>query len=159
VWSVAFSADAERLVTTSDDQTVRVWSVSDGQLLRVMRGHTGPAMVCAPLPDGERVLSGSYDKTVRVWDLHSGAQVGLLAGADDWILSLVTTPDGEVVIAGTRSGSLHVWDLEAAQTLARLPVHRGPVMSLDFDPAVGLLSGSADETAAILSVRPFDVAT
>jgi hypothetical protein len=47
-----------------------------------------------------------------------------------------------------------VWDLTTRELIARLPIHQGPVMSLDFRAETGLLSGSADKTVALLSRAP-----
>ena len=84
--------DSRRFVTSSDDQTLRVWSLSDGRCLCVLRGHTAPVMACALVPDGERVLSGGYDTTVRIWDLRSAKEIDRLEGSPEWILSLAVDP-------------------------------------------------------------------
>jgi WD40 repeat protein len=157
VWAASFNADGDRLVTSSDDQTVRVWAVPGGREVSTLRGHTGPVTACVPLPDGERVISGGYDGVVHCWDLGSGASVGRLEGEGDWVLSLTVTPDGALAIGGTRTGLILVWDLATFEVVARLGHHRGPVMSLDFRSGLGLLSGSADKTAVLLRLRPFDL--
>ncbi len=157
VWSAAFAPDGERLATCSDDQTVRVWSTVDGTQLCVMRDHTAPVMACLPLPDGERALSGGYDTVVRCWYLRSGAVDRTFPGSTGWILSLAVTPDGALALAGTSTGEVLAWDLSTGELVARVAHHRGPIMSLDFRANAGLLSGSADESASLLGVRPFDV--
>ena len=103
------------------------------------------------------MISGGYDGVVQCWDLRTGAAVGSLEGNSDWILSLAVTPGGELAIGGTRGGLILVWDLATHELIARLGHHRGPVMSLDFRAGLGLLSGSADKTAVLLRLRPFDL--
>ena len=39
VFSVAFSPDGQYVVSGSEDETVRLWSVESGELLRTMEGH------------------------------------------------------------------------------------------------------------------------
>jgi WD40 repeat protein len=155
VWSAAFTPDGDRLITSSDDQTVRLWSVPQGRVISVLRGHTGPVTACVALPDGERAISGGYDGVVRCWDLR-GAELSRIDAAGEWILSLTVTPDGGLAIGGTRGGLVLVWDLDTGELIARLGHHRGPVMTVDFRAPIGLLSGSADKTAALLTLRPFD---
>src|SRR5258707_10281400 len=50
--SVAFSPDGGRLVSGSEDETVRLWNVQTGALLQVMTGHTSSIFLVASSPDG-----------------------------------------------------------------------------------------------------------
>jgi WD40 repeat protein len=61
-----------RVVSGSDDKSLRVWDTASGACERVLEGHTGSVLSVAVLPDG-RVVSGSFDNTPRVWDAASGA--------------------------------------------------------------------------------------
>lgn len=66
---VAFSPDGSRLVSGSDDKTIRLWNTYTGRSLgEPIRGHQGEVRAIAFSPDGSRILSGSTDMTVRVWD-------------------------------------------------------------------------------------------
>ena len=59
VWSVAFSPDGQSVVSGSEDNTVRLWSVESGELLQTMKGHTSLVSSVAFSPDGQYVVSGS----------------------------------------------------------------------------------------------------
>jgi WD40 repeat protein len=72
VTSVAPLGDGKRLVSGSEDHTLRLWDARTGQCLRVLEGHTGWVTSVAPLGDGTRLVSGSTDNTLRLWDAHSG---------------------------------------------------------------------------------------
>ena len=69
VYSVAFSPDGQILASGSYDNTVRLWRVSDGTLLRILVGHTNLVLSVAFSPDGQTLASGSWDRTVRLWKL------------------------------------------------------------------------------------------
>ncbi|KAK4958961.1 Lissencephaly-1 [Elasticomyces elasticus] len=57
------------LASASRDKTIRVWDVSTGYCLRVLRGHGDWVRSLSPSPDGRWLLSTSSDQTARIWDL------------------------------------------------------------------------------------------
>ncbi|KAG2747805.1 WD40 repeat-like protein [Suillus brevipes Sb2] len=57
VLSVAISPDVHRLVSGSQDKTIRMWDMGTGELLG------------APWRDCNSIVSGSEDNTIRVWDI------------------------------------------------------------------------------------------
>jgi hypothetical protein len=68
IMGVAFSPDGLRLVTGSEDKTVRVWDARSAQPLLECKGHADWVTSVAFSPDGLRLATGSNDKTARVWD-------------------------------------------------------------------------------------------
>jgi WD40 repeat protein len=64
VCSVAFSPDGERVVSGSDDHTIRIWHARTREEMAALKGHDRYVTSVAFSPDGERVVSGSYDYTI-----------------------------------------------------------------------------------------------
>ncbi|MBE2196295.1 MAG: twin-arginine translocation signal domain-containing protein [Anaerolinea sp.] len=54
VLAIALSADGSLLVSGSWDETIKLWSLPDGALLRTPTGHTGGVSALALSPDGFR---------------------------------------------------------------------------------------------------------
>ena len=69
---VAFSPDGHRIVTGSDDRTVRVWDAKTGTSLLELRGFRDRLMSVAFTPDGTRLVTGDFSGTVTVWDSRVG---------------------------------------------------------------------------------------
>jgi WD40 repeat protein len=72
---VGSAASAEVLglvVTGCRDEDVRVWDVSSGKCVAVLRGHWEDVTGLALLRDGKTVVSVSIDGTVRTWGLGKG---------------------------------------------------------------------------------------
>lgn len=58
------------ILTSSLDNTIRVWSVKTGKCIRTQFGHIEGVWSIAA--DTFRIISGAHDRLIKVWDLQSG---------------------------------------------------------------------------------------
>jgi mono/diheme cytochrome c family protein len=145
VLCVGFSADGKRALSGSQDQTLRLWDVSTGKLLRTLEGHNGVIRCLALTSDGKRALSGSDDRTVRVWDLETGKELRRLLGHGDRVRAVALSPDGKRALSAGDDRTVRLWDLEKGQEMVSLSGHTGPVLSVAFSrDGRRALSGGAD---------------
>lgn len=77
VTAVAVSPDRKTLAVGSGNE-VKLWSLSDGTLVRSLQGHTAAVTGLRFAADGTSLYSSSLDKTVHLWSLADGALVGRL---------------------------------------------------------------------------------
>jgi WD40 repeat protein len=150
VLSVAFSPDGSKIVSGSDDKTIRVWDASTGiKMLPPLRGHDDSIWSVAFSPDGSKIVSGSSDKTIRVWDASTGVEMlPPLRGHDGMILSVAFSPNGSKIISGSSDKTIRFWD---ASTV--LPPLRGILCRIPPDGSK-IVSGSKDKT-----IRVWDAST
>ncbi len=59
--------DNHHALSGSEDETIKLFNVNDGAVLRTFKNHTGPVECLALLPDGLRFVSGSDDTTCIVY--------------------------------------------------------------------------------------------
>ena len=81
ILSVAWRSDERRVLTGSNDRTVRLWNVDTGRCLQVLEGHRDQVTSVVFNADQRHALSGSTDMTVRLWDLDTGRCVRSSRGA------------------------------------------------------------------------------
>ena len=86
--SVGIDAAGRRIVSGSEDRTVRVWDADNGRELACLRGHDSRVTSVAFDAAGRRIVSGSDDKTVRVWVAVSGRELACLRGHEDSVMSV-----------------------------------------------------------------------
>ena len=97
-----------RIVSASDDKTLRVWAVESGECLHTLRGHTNGVRAVERL-EGGRIVSASDDKTLRVWDVESGTTVAVFTGEGPiWAFTVIAS---KLIVASDAAGRVHVLDL------------------------------------------------
>ena len=114
---------ARRLVSFSEDHTVRLWEAATGREIAVARGHTGSVEAVRFSPDGRRLASGGDDGTVRLWDAHSGLPLGVCRGHAGPVRALAFSPDGRRLVSAALPQDDHcrLWDAATGTVVAVLP--------------------------------------
>jgi WD40 repeat protein len=68
---VSISADGKTLVSAHEDNTVKLWNLSNGKLQRTLSGHSDWVLSVATSPDQQTLITGSKDKTIQIWSTRS----------------------------------------------------------------------------------------
>ncbi|KAF5342530.1 hypothetical protein D9611_002043 [Ephemerocybe angulata] len=153
--SAVFSWDGTKIVSGSDDQTVRVWDALTGEVQTVLEGHSAHVTSVAFSPDGKDIVSGSFDKTVRVWDVLEGKVKRVLEGHSDAVRSVDFSADGSRILSGSTDKTLRIWEASTGKVQRVLEGHTGYVYSAVFSgDGSRIFSGSHDH-----SVRVWDTLT
>ncbi|KAE9390281.1 WD40 repeat-like protein, partial [Gymnopus androsaceus JB14] len=89
--SVAFSPDGTRIVSGSDDKTIRIWDAANGvQIGEPLEGHEYSVRSVAFSPDGTKIVSGSPDNTIRLMNHYESFQGSIpicsVHNCDGWII-------------------------------------------------------------------------
>ena len=100
VTQAAFNRTGDRIVTASYDKTARIWDVSNGREIAVLKGHEGPVERAEFSPDGSRVITAARDGTARIWDAASGEQLFVLQPVGDFQQQCSTRSGERVLTAG-----------------------------------------------------------
>lgn len=113
VYALAFAPAGDRLLTSSGDETVRLWDLASRTELRRWPGSKFWAPV-AYSPDGRFVARGGYG--VRVW--AADADDRLVCQSPHFTESVGFAPDGTTVVAhGNSENPLKRWALPAGDPL------------------------------------------
>jgi WD40 repeat protein/serine/threonine protein kinase len=122
VRAVQFSPDGRLLLTGSQDNSVKVWDVARGKVLKTLRGHAGWVRSCAFTPDGHGVVSGSHDHLAKVWSIEGYEEIRVLQGLvleghADSVLAASFSPDGQRILTASRDRTARTWDRDTGKEL------------------------------------------
>lgn len=133
-----------RVVSGSDDNTLKVWSVTSGKCLRTLIGHTGG--VWSSQMSGTVVISGSTDRTLKVWNAETGQCRHTLYGHSSTVRCM--SLHGNQVVSGSRDATLRVWDIDTGVCKHILMGHVAAVRCVQFD-GKRVVSGAYDYTVRV----------
>jgi WD40 repeat protein len=139
-----FSSDNKRIVSGSEDTTVRVWVAASGENIRTpLRGHKVAVRAVACSADGHYILSGSDDGVVHAWDAFSGAILRKIFG-NTAVVSVALSPDGTQIAAASFDKYLRLWFLDEDYTTicAR---HQDNIKAIKFSPDGAYISSISDD--------------
>ncbi|XP_063546442.1 F-box/WD repeat-containing protein 7-like [Cydia strobilella] len=128
-----------RILSGSDDTTLKVWSAITGKCLRTLVGHSGG--VWSSQMVGDLVISGSTDRTLRVWDAKTGQCQKVLAGHTSTVRCMHLYSNR--VVSGSRDATLRVWSIPEGRCLRVLVGHLAAVRCVQYDGKV-VVSGAYD---------------
>ena len=145
----AIAAHGDTLISGSYDCTVRVWKISNGDLVHRLQGHTQKVYSVVLDHTRNRCISGSMDNLVKVWDLTSGACLFNLEGHTSLVGLLDLSHDR--LVSAAADSTLRIWDPESGTCKATLSAHTGAITCFQHD-GQKVISGS-DRTLKMWNVR------
>jgi WD40 repeat protein len=111
--AVAVFPDGRRMVTSADGQTLRLWDLRSGVVLKEMEGHSSNVQAVAVSGDGKLIASGDNDGKLIAW--HGGTCKSLHvtnAHRSNRVSSLDFSPDGAVLATGSSDTTTKLWSTE-----------------------------------------------
>ncbi len=146
-----FSPTDERLVTISQDRTVRVWLPPRGEKAAEVAKIEGGFATGAFSPDGASLLLGGDDGSLSRYLFAEGRLVRLSLRVAGAIRAVGVLRGGRLIYAATGLGTLTIWDAEKETPLA---MYRGrrPLTAAAAD-GVTLAVGDDQGAYAILRLE------
>lgn len=154
IQNLVFTPDGERIISVSEDKTIREWNMKTGEMLRKFEvesgdGWDGMLYASAISPDGKWLAVAGYPvasqkdvKYIALIDLAAGKQVGTAFGHTNVINALDFSGRGDLLVSGSDDGTVIVWrvDEKTHPKIAATISVGGPVRSLSVNSLTGDLA-------------------
>ncbi|MBF0370093.1 MAG: WD40 repeat domain-containing protein [Magnetococcales bacterium] len=157
VWRIATDYRGRYLASVGGDKTLRIWSLRDGRLLKVLRvpigqGAEGKLFAVAVSPDGAKVAVGgltgwAWEQKISIYlfDFKSGEITRRIPNLPGVVSHLAFSRSGNYLAAVTaKESELRVYRAADGALLARDKSYGDYVNWVDFDPSGRLVTASED---------------
>lgn len=158
VSSVAFCPEGKRLVSSSQDGTVRIWEVASGREIRTLSTHPGPVHGVTFSPEGTRLVrvgagaseAPAVSRVLHIYDAESGALLHSLRGHTDTITSVAFSFSGRILASSSRDQTIRLWDARSGSHLCTLQGHTSTVSRIAFSPDGQTLASAGRDSSVRL---------
>ncbi|OAD78653.1 hypothetical protein PHYBLDRAFT_107287 [Phycomyces blakesleeanus NRRL 1555(-)] len=135
-------------VSSSRDNTVRVWNHTTAKECHSLVGHSGP--VNALDAEGPWVVSASGDTTLRLWDVRTGECLRTFSGHAMGLTCVKI--QASMIYSGGQDGRVKIWDQNTGMCTMTLVGHTKLIRAVTCQDGK-VVSGSYDRTLRVWDAK------
>ena len=148
-----FSPDGKRILSSSWDRTVRVWSIASRKTILTLDQHEGFVNGAVYSPDQSMILTAALDNKARLFNARTGKLIRILKGHSHDLTSATFSPNGQRIVTASGDQTARVWEVAGGQLLKTFLGHKAGLESAAFSPNGNrIVTASADKIVRILDV-------
>ncbi|KAG1793194.1 uncharacterized protein HD556DRAFT_525963 [Suillus plorans] len=142
---VAVFPDKRRMVTGSDDKTLRIWDMKTGVVLKMMKGHRNWVSALVVSRDGQLIASGEEGGNVIVRHGETGESLAKIEVHSKCISSLDFSLDGTVLATGSYDSKMtKLWNTKTWEQQGNPIESDAFVNCVQYSPSGELLAIATD---------------
>ena len=145
VYGVSFSPNNQYLVSSSEDRSVRLWSLDTYTALVVYKGHDRPVWDVKFGPFGHYFATASHDHTARLWSTDHIHPLRIFSGHLSDVDTLAWHPNSAYLATGSSDKTVRLWDIQRGTSVRLFSGHTAPVTALAISPDGKTLASAADD--------------
>ncbi|XP_072319000.1 transcription initiation factor TFIID subunit 5 [Eucyclogobius newberryi] len=150
VYGISFSPDRNYLLSSSEDGTIRLWSLHTFTCLVGYKGHNYPVWDTQFSPHGYYFISGGHDRVARLWATDHYQPLRIFAGHLADVTCTRFHPNSNYVATGSSDRTIRLWDVVNGNCVRIFTGHKGPIHALAFSPNGKFLASGATDGRVLL---------
>ena len=141
---LVISYDEKKIVTGSDDTTVRVWDLVERNQIQCWAEHQSDVICLAISKDSSFVVSGSEDRSLVLWDLERNRLRFQFKGHSCGVYCVALSFDESFMVSGSYELEMMIWSMETFMCVRKIFTDGGVYSLLvinerEFYSAIGYL--------------------
>ncbi|EFA76132.1 transcription initiation factor TFIID subunit [Heterostelium album PN500] len=150
VYGCSISPDNQFIMSCSEDNTARLWSLETMSNLVCYKGHNYPIWDVNFSPYGYYFATASHDKTARLWCTNYISPMRIFAGHLSDVNCVKFHPNINYVATGSSDKSARLWECHTGKCVRIFMGHRAPIYSVSISPDGKYLATAGEDTSIIL---------
>lgn len=146
VYGLSFSPDNRYLLSSSEDKTVRLWSLDAYSALVSYKGHNQPVWDVKFSPLGHYFATASHDQTARLWATDHIYPLRIFAGHINDVDCVDFHPNSNYVFTGSSDKTCRMWDVQSGSAVRIFMGHTGPVNCMAVSPDGRWLASAGEDS-------------
>lgn len=143
----------DRVITGSDDASVRLWNVHDGICIDTIEIHSGSVLALAVDYRGSCFYSAGADAEIVRYGLSARNPVLRYAGHRESVFGLSLSGNGRYLLSAGEDMTLRLWDTQSGRCVRQMRGHASRVHTVCLsEDSRFAVSGSSDH-----SIRLWDI--
>ncbi len=130
----AFVDNGAALLSCSEDKTIKLWDLDDGELIKTFYGHTDGVEHISVSPDGRHFATSSFDNTLRLWEMPFNRWLKSFDDHSSDVFYASYSPDGKRIVSASKDGEIRIFDAETGKCQNLLEGHENETISTMFSP-------------------------
>ena len=129
ITSLAVTSDNMYIISAASDNTIRIWEIKTGKLVRIIYGYPSGINTLLITPDGKFIVSWSIKNRIRIWDFNTGKLLRRIKFIEDEKVYPIILNDKKIIfLIFNKNKNLKIMEYDTEQIIAIL---KGNVKGVD----------------------------
>lgn len=149
VRSARFNSSGTRIVTTSEDGTVKMWDIAGARVFRnIQITNKGWTYTAVFNPRGGSIAVGAYGGLLDIWDVNNGKRIIQLRGHSRAINTVRFNKNGSRLLSASVDNSVKLWEIPSGRLIRTFSGRS--FNSADFSPDGKFIITANDSGKAVI---------